>query len=394
MANADNPAGRAGQSLPASADLVILGGGVMGLWAGVKAARLGIRTLLLDAGRTGGGASGGLLGALMPHTPDRWNDRKQFQLEALVSLEEEVALLQSETGLSTGYRRSGRLIPLPKPHLREIAFRNGEEAGRNWVTAGRSFGWSVLDAPLDAGWPDAAACEAGLVHETLSGRVSPRLLTAALRARIDLSDHVRVIENAAAERIDPDRRLVHLAGGRTVSFGHCIIAAGHRSFPLLQAIEPASHLPLGRPVKGQAALLRADIDPAAPVLFLNGLYVVPHDDGTVAIGSTSEEEFANAAATDQKLEDVLARARELVPALERAEVVERWAGLRPKAIGREPMVGPHPDHPSLVALTGGFKVSFGLAHRLADAALAAVVGDPMTVPPSFVLADHLRLARA
>jgi len=365
----------------------------MGLWAAVKADRLGLRTLLLDAGRTGGGASGGLLGALMPHTPDRWNDKKQFQLEALVSLEEEVARLESETGLSTGYRRCGRLIPLPKPHLRDIAVRNAEEARRNWTASGRSFDWQVLESAPEAACLDATARDAGLVHETLSGRISPRLLTTALRARLELSDHVQVAENAAAERIDPEARLVHLSGGTSIAFGHCIVAAGHQSFPLLQAIEPAPNRPLGRPVKGQAALLQADIDPTRPVIFLNGLYVVPHDDGRVAIGSTSEEEFADSATTDGKLDDLLERARQLVPDLQQAQVLERWAGLRPKAIGREPMVGPHPDHPSLVALTGGFKVSFGLAHRLADAALAGVAGNPMPLPPSFVFADHLRLAR-
>ena len=366
----------------------------MGLWAAVKADRLGLSTLLVDAGHLGGGASGGLLGALMPHTPDRWNDKKQFQLEALVSLEEEIALLEAETGLSTGYRRSGRLIPLPKPHLRDIALRNAEDARRNWVVGGRSFAWNVLETAPDARWVSAASCEAGLVHETLSGRVSPRLLAAALAERLRRSKCVRVAENRAVERIDPLANRAYFANGGSVAFGHCILSAGYGSFPLLQPLAPRASRLLGRPVKGQAVLLKADIDPARPVIFLNGLYVVPHDDGTVAIGSTSEEDFTDAFATDGKLDDVLARARMLVPALEDAPVVERWAGLRPKAIGREPMIGPHPDHPSIVALTGGFKVSFGLAHRLADAALAAVRGQRADLPPSFVAAEHLRLAEA
>jgi Glycine/D-amino acid oxidases (deaminating) len=185
----------------------------MGLWAAVKADRLGLSTLLVDAGHLGGGASGGLLGALMPHTPDRWNDKKQFQLEALVSLEEEIALLEAETGLSTGYRRSGRLIPLPKPHLRDIALRNAEDARRNWVVGGRSFAWNVLETAPDARWVSAASCEAGLVHETLSGRVSPRLLAAALAERLRRSKCVRVAENRAVERIDPlaNRRISRTA---------------------------------------------------------------------------------------------------------------------------------------------------------------------------------------
>ncbi|MGO7515517.1 FAD-dependent oxidoreductase, partial [Rhizobium ruizarguesonis] len=83
---------------------------MMGLWAAVHAERRGIRTLIADDGRLGEGASGGLLGALMPHMPDRWSEKKQFQFDALVSLEAEITALEAETGLSAGYNRSGRLI--------------------------------------------------------------------------------------------------------------------------------------------------------------------------------------------------------------------------------------------------------------------------------------------
>ncbi len=69
------------------ADLVIVGGGIMGLWAALKAERRGIDTILIEAARTGSGASGGLLGALMAHMPDRWNEKKQLQFDGLLSLE-------------------------------------------------------------------------------------------------------------------------------------------------------------------------------------------------------------------------------------------------------------------------------------------------------------------
>ncbi|MEH6691559.1 MAG: FAD-dependent oxidoreductase [Pseudorhizobium pelagicum] len=391
MTTADSPAGRAGQSLPSSQDLVILGGGIMGLWAALKADRLGIPTLLLDAGTLASGASGGLLGALMAHVPDRWSEKKQFQFSALVSLETEIARLESETGLSSGYRRSGRLIPLPKPHLRDIALRHAQDARENWASAGHDFAWDVLE-PDAVPALDPAFTGAGVIHETLAGRVSPRALMAVLAARLRASPTVRIVEGVRARRIDAAENRVVLADGTTIAFGHCIVAAGPSSFPLLDELGGGAPRSLGRPVKGQAALLKADIDPAHPIVFLNGLYVVPHDDGLVAIGSTSEEEFDAPFATDAKLDDLLERARQLVPALRQAEVVERWAGLRPKAIGRDPMVGPHADHPSVIALTGGFKVSFGIAHRLADAALCAMAGQAMEVPEAFTFESHLRLA--
>ncbi len=61
------------------------------------------------------------------------------------------------------------------------------------------------------------------------------------------------------------------------------------------------------PVKGQSALMAAEIDPSLPLIFLDGLYVVPHEGGRVAIGSTSENRFDEPFTTDDQLEDLIAR---------------------------------------------------------------------------------------
>ncbi|MFB7145855.1 NAD(P)/FAD-dependent oxidoreductase [Agrobacterium deltaense] len=397
MAKADNPAFEQGQSprLPASVPLLIVGGGIMGLWAAVKAERLGIDTLLVEADRPGGGASGGLLGALMPHMPDRWSDKKQFQFDALVALEKEIALLEAETGLSAGYRRSGRIIPLPRPHLRAIAERHERDALENWVSGERRFHWHVGDRPSVAGWVDDAAGEAGFVFDTLAARVSPRAMIALLSAFLGKARHVRLAEGCRVLSLDADAGRAVLSSGDAVSFGHVIVANGHGSFPLIRdALGLEAGVALGQAVKGQAALLDAAADPAMPVVFLNGLYIVPHEDGTVAIGSTSEDCFSDPFSTDEKLEKLLADASAVVPLLIRAPVLERWAGLRPKAVGRDPMVGTISGHPKLVALTGGFKVSFGLAHFLADAALQTVCGHTPVIPSGFHLQQHVSIAAA
>ncbi|SCX06598.1 NAD(P)/FAD-dependent oxidoreductase [Agrobacterium rosae] len=395
MLQADSLPRQTGQSsLPSTTSLLIIGGGIMGLWVAVKAERLGIDTVLVDADTMGSGASGGLLGALMPHMPDRWSDKKQFQFDALLSLETEIASLEAETGLSAGYRRCGRVIPLPKPHLRPIAERHQQDALSNWDQGGRKFHWHVLDAPPVDGWVDIAAGDAGFAHDTFAARVSPRAFISLLERFLLGAKHVRVFEKCGVATMDRDG-VATLEDGQRIRFGHAVVSAGHHSFPLLtNTLGLSSGAKLGQPVKGQAALLQAHVDPSMPVVFLNGLYVVPHEDGTVAIGSTSEEDFEDALTTDEKLDVLIAQARQIIPSLASAVVVERWAGLRPKAIGRDPMIGPHPDHPRVVALTGGFKVSFGLAHRLADAALDVVLGKPMDVPPSFTLDDHIRVFNA
>ncbi|MGI2031418.1 NAD(P)/FAD-dependent oxidoreductase [Rhizobium panacihumi] len=389
MGKADNPAVSSGQS---STELLIIGGGVMGLWAAVKAERLGIPTILVEAGGLGQGASYGLVGALMPHLPDKWNDKKQFQFDALVTLEGEVARLEAETGVSCGYNRCGRLIPLPKPHLIDIARRHSHDAETQWLAGDRQFHWHVLEKTPHPEWLDASIGEAGVVHDTLAGRASPRRFGAALAAALKQARHIRIIENNGVARLSGDQAI--LADGSRITFGHAIVANGHQAFPLLEKLGAPMPRPLGMPVKGQSALLKANVDIDLPVIFLKGLYIVPHEGGTVAIGSTSEEVFAHPSSTDEQLDMLIARARDMSPMLANAPVVERWAGLRPKAIDRDPMIGRHPDHARILSLAGGFKVSFGLAHKLADAVLDALAGRTMDVPPSFLLENHLTVARA
>ena len=78
------------------AELVIVGGGIMGLWAALKADRHGIDTILIDGAGIASGASGGLLGSLMAHMPDRWNEKKQLQFEGLLTLEAVRRILGSQ----------------------------------------------------------------------------------------------------------------------------------------------------------------------------------------------------------------------------------------------------------------------------------------------------------
>ena len=95
---------------------------------------------------------------------------------------------------------------------------------------------------------------------------------------------------------------------------------------------------IGNGVKGQAALLDL-ARPGAAQLFAEGLHVVPHLDGTVAIGSTSERYFKSPDQTDGQLDDLIAKAKRLFPELRDAPVIERWAGVRPRAFTRAPMLG-------------------------------------------------------
>ncbi|MEM9779547.1 MAG: FAD-binding oxidoreductase [Pseudomonadota bacterium] len=357
-------------------DVLVVGAGIFGLSVAWAAHYRGLRVRVLEADRIASGASGGVVGALSPHVPDQWNPKKQFQFEALSTAARHWAEVDRISGLTSGYGRTGRLMPLPSAEAAGRAAARAADATQNWGTVAR---WETV-----AGHSLIAPAQAphGLIHETLSARLFPRAaclsLAQALRELgVEISEHTQITRVAQGR--------VETSAG-PIAADQIVLAAGVPGFALMAPLLGQS---TGVGVKGQAALLKAALPPDTPIFFHDGLYVIPHAEGMVAVGSTSENRFDDATTTDQQLDTLLARAAVLCPALTGAEVIQRWAGVRPKARRRDPMLGPVPGHPGVFAATGAFKIGFGIAHKVGESLADMLTGQPPDLPPSFAVAHHM-----
>ena len=94
-----------------------------------------------------------------------------------------------------------------------------------------------------------------------------------------------------------------------------------------------------------------------------------------------------------RLEAVIARARALSPALAGAPVVERWAGLRPRAALPDPMVGAVPGLPGVFVATGGFRTGLATAPAVGAATAALVLGADPGLPETWGVPAHLEAMR-
>lgn len=345
----------------ARCDLTVRGGGVFGLSIAYTLARRGAKVRLIETAQIGAGASGGLVGALSPHVPENWNPKKAFQLDSLLMAEAFWAGVSAASGLPTGYARLGRLQPLADAQAVQTATARGASAQTLWQQHAQ---WQVVPASGSA-WEPASPTGL-LIHDTLSARLHPRQAAAALAAALTALGGEVVL--GAAEDCGP---VIHATG-----------AAG------LQALSDALGRPVGGGVKGQALSLRfAARD--QPQLFVDGLHIVPHADGSVAIGSTSERVWTEATSTDAQLDALHARAVAALPCLAGAPVLARWAGLRPRAKSRAPMLGAWPDLPGHFIANGGFKIGFGMAPKVAEVMTDLVLDGRDTIPQGFRVEDSL-----
>ncbi len=356
-------------------DVAVVGGGIFGLSCAWACARRGLRVGLVERAEIASGASGGIVGALSPHTPDRWNPKKQFQFEALLAAETHWQAVEQVSGQDSGYARVGRLLPLVTAHARALAEDRAAGARAFW---GGSAEWTVWTDGMAADWLDQRAAPFGIVRETLSARIAPRRACAAL---------ARALRELGAEIAEGWEMTDFSDGGidgpdGTIAAKAVILACGVEGFA---RISPKA----GQGEKGQAALLRPE-DPAEglPMIFHDGIYVVPQADGTVAVGSTSERDW-RVDGPDRMLDRVLERAAVFCPALRDAEVIERWAGIRPRPRMRDPMLGPLPGHARVFVANGAFKIGFGIAHKVGEVLADLVEGRDPEIPKSFSLGHHL-----
>lgn len=333
-------------------DVTVRGAGIFGLSVAWACVSRGASVRVVDPGGVAAGASGGLVGALAPHTPERWNDKKELQFQSLDMAEAMWAEVAEVGGRDPGYARTGRIQPVGALEIATERARNAEELWR-----GR-YRWEVRDV-RDFGAFAPITTSGLVIHDTLTARAHPRQATAALAAALT----ARGVE---ITREAPDRgKLVHATG-----------AAG------LLALSDELGKPVGAPIKGQSAAIAYDARDC-PQIFVDGLHAVPHADGTVAIGSTTEREFSDPARCDGGLDDILGRIVRLIPALRHRPVLERWAGLRPRARSRAPLLGEYPGRPGQFIANGGFKIGFGMAPVVGQLMARLVLDGEDAIPPGF-----------
>jgi glycine/D-amino acid oxidase-like deaminating enzyme len=334
-------------------EITIRGAGIFGLSIAWELTCRGARVRIVDPQGPLAGASGGLVGALAPHVPENWNDKKAFQLHALLMAQEWWAKVAEASGQDPGYARLGRVQPLADAQAVARAESRALDAARIWKNNAR---WLIRPGGRDFDPPS----DSGLVLEdTLSARLSPRRAGEALMEALRQSGVV--VQRDAADE------------------GQVVWATGAQG---LRELTAQLGRDMGRGEKGQAMSVRLYV-PDQPQVYVDGLHIVPHADGTVAIGSTSERNYDDPSIPDAQLEALHARAIEAMPLLETAPIVTRWAGERPRSKTRAPLLGPCPDRAGHYIANGGFKIGFGIAPGVARAISDLVLDGHDTIPLEF-----------
>ncbi|GAA3370413.1 glycine oxidase ThiO [Streptomyces sannanensis] len=355
-------------------DVLVIGGGIIGLVTAWRAAQRGLRTAVVDPG-PGGGAAQVAAGMLAAVTELHYGEQTLLGLN-LASAERYPAfaaeLEAASDGQDIGYRACGTLAVAldadDRSHLRELhALQRRCGLDPEWLT-GREC--RRLEPMLAPGVRGGLRVDGD--HQVDPRRLAKALVTACERAGV-------AFHRAWAERLTLARDRAAgavLADGTALSADQVVLAAGSLSGRL--AGVPADVLPPVRPVKGQ--VLRLTVPrPYAPFLsrtvraVVRGgpLYLVPRENGELVVGATSEELGWDTTVTAGGVYELLRDAHELVPGITELPLTETRAGLRPGSPDNAPMLGPT-ALPGLHLATGHYRNGVLLTPVTGDA-MAAVL---------------------
>lgn len=362
-------------------DVVVVGGGVIGLAVARELASRNASVMLLERSSPGREASWAAAGMLSPLGEAADMPHLRELAEASLDLWPGFAgAIQADTGVDLEYRTDGAL---------HVAL---DESGERTLASLRERAGAVGARPVDAAGlgelePNLApAVRAGLIlerdHRVDNRRLAPALWASAHAAGVEF----RLGTAARGVVVEEGRAAgVALGGGGILAAGAVVIAAGSRAGELTGMPAP---LPV-RPVRGQMFALRpADGRPlVGRVIVGPRCYLVPRQDGRTLVGATVEEVGFATGPTPAGIAALIDAAAALVPAIRDLPLVETWAGFRPGTPDDRPILGADPDVAGLFHAAGHFRNGILLAPVTASIMADLILGGtPVTDPGPFSVA--------
>jgi glycine oxidase len=339
--------------------LVVVGGGIIGLACAWRLAQAGCSVTVLDAAREAREASWAAAGMLAPHhEADAPGPLWRLGQASLERWPDFAAALVGDPGL-VDFRLAGGLLPLldgedPAASDARLAFLAAAGvAVRRLTRAGLAAEEPAL----------SPRCAGALLIP--GGQVNPRLVVTALtQACARLGVALRFGVGAASIA----GGTVRLLDGSAVAGDEVILASGAWTPELarLSGIALA-----GEPVKGQLLRLAAADGLLRRFIHCHHAYVVPRSGLGVVIGSTMVTTGFDRSPDPQAITRLAAEAAGLIPALAGAAVLETWTGLRPRLHGGLPVI--ERVSPTLIIATGHFRNGILLTPISAEIVTALVM---------------------
>jgi glycine oxidase len=353
-----------------TADVAIIGGGVIGLAVARALALRGVRdVLLIERGSLGAEASSAAAGMLAPQAEaNRAHEFFRLTCQSRDMYPAFAAALLAETGIDIELETTGTLYLAFTEHDAdelEKRYEWQQEAGlpiekvsaasaRQLEPAINEDLRAALKFPLDTQVENRRLISAlASANERLGVRMETGIEVTSVKIE---QDRVTGIETSRGS-IATDA--VVIAGGAWSS----LLGAGDKGLPDLRI----------KPVRGQMLCFEPNPPLVRHVIYSPRGYIVPRRDGRLLAGSTTEHAGFEKRVTAAGVQSILSGALEISPRIASLPMTNSWAGLRPRAADTLPVLGPCAEIEGIYYATGHYRNGILLAPLTGELIARAIV---------------------
>jgi len=305
-------------------DIVIAGGGIVGVSLARELRRHGASVLIVERGQLGREASYAAAGMLAWCDPALPTALQRLAQASAAMYPEFLQEIEDESGMHVDLRTQGTIVYLEQPAEGDVA---SYVSTRDW-------------RPLGA--DEVARLEPRLVYSgesaywTPEGSVDPReLITASVQAAKQRGIDIASGSAVTAIQVESRGALAARTAKTTYIAGAVVNCCGAWAGEIGPVRLPA------RPVKGQMLCVVPQRHGLVNhVVRAPEVYVVPRSDGRIVIGSTLEDAGFDKRVDPETIQRLHQAATELIPELSETRLLETWAGLRPGTPDALPLLGP------------------------------------------------------
>lgn len=308
-------------------DIAIIGGGNIGLAVAHELSRHGYKVMVLEKNKIGKGATWASGGMLRPLTECTENKKMlSLALESHALYPRYVQKLEQESGVSLGYQTTGSLILAQSPE----AWKKLQVWHRR-VSAINNTPHLLSSVEIQHQEPLLAPQQGGLFMPLDHWLNSRKLVTALALAATKQGTLIK--EEITVEKVITEQKgiLLETTNGKihTRKVVNCAGAWASLVTPELQI----------KPIKGHMLRLDAKGLSINHILCHDDLYIVPQVDGSLIIGSTTEDVAFDISIKKETIMQLRDHAVALVPRLNNCPVIEEWIGFRPHSPEGIPFLG-------------------------------------------------------
>lgn len=366
--------------------VLIVGGGVIGLLTALELSRKGCRVVVLDQAQHGQAASWAGGGILSPLYPWRYLPAVNRLANLAPMLYSTLAIeLLEATGIDIEINRSGMLILDTEDQRDALAWALDQPQEPPELLERAQM--LPLNPRLNPKF------ERGLWCKQTANLRNPHLVKALVK-HLDRQPHVKLVRHTSAQQFewqgDQVRAVIDQQGQRWHA-DQIVIASGAWSGQLAELI--GLQLPV-QPIKGQMILFKAAPRWLPSMIMHRGVYLIPRMDGHILCGSTLENAGFDTRVDDQARQHLYHQAIELAPALAGLPIKDQWAGVRPAAPNGVPYIGRAPQFANLWVNAGHFRNGIVLAPASARLLREQMLGERPSLPINpYQFSEHLQLQR-